>query len=103
MVQFRCMPRSASAARASLCSGGMRSTSRLSNRPICPCSPDLLVILNDNDMSISRNEGGLASYLARNLKQKMDGPVTAALFKALEFNYSGPVDGHDFSLLLPAL
>ncbi len=64
---------------------------------------DLLVILNDNDMSISRNEGGLASYLARNLKQKMDGPVTAALFKALEFNYSGPVDGHDFSLLLPAL
>jgi 1-deoxy-D-xylulose-5-phosphate synthase len=64
---------------------------------------DLLVILNDNDMSISRNEGGLASYLARNLKQKMDGPVTAALFKALEFNYAGPVDGHDFSLLLPAL
>ena len=64
---------------------------------------NLLVILNDNDMSISRNEGGLASYLARNLKQKMDGPVTAALFKALEFNYSGPVDGHDFSLLLPAL
>jgi 1-deoxy-D-xylulose-5-phosphate synthase len=64
---------------------------------------DLLVILNDNEMSISRNEGGLASYLARNLKQKMDGPVTAALFKALEFNYAGPVDGHDFSQLLPAL
>ena len=64
---------------------------------------DLLVILNDNDMSISRNEGGLASYLARNLKQKTDGPVTAALFEALDLHYSGPVDGHDFDQLLPAL
>ena len=64
---------------------------------------DLLVILNDNDMSISRNEGGLARYLARNLKQKIDGPVTATLFEALDFHYSGPVDGHNFSLLLPAL
>ena len=64
---------------------------------------DLLVILNDNDMSISRNEGGLASYLARNLKHKVDGPVTAALFEALDLHYSGPVDGHDFDRLLPAL
>ncbi|ULG70781.1 1-deoxy-D-xylulose-5-phosphate synthase [Marinobacterium sediminicola] len=64
---------------------------------------NLLVILNDNDMSISRNEGGLASYLARNLKQKTDSPVTAELFKALELSYTGPVDGHNFSLLLPAL
>ncbi|PSL14158.1 1-deoxy-D-xylulose-5-phosphate synthase [Marinobacterium halophilum] len=64
---------------------------------------NLLVILNDNDMSISRNEGGLASYLARNLKQKAEGTVTSTLFEALDFHYSGPVDGHDFSLLLPAL
>ncbi|MBP0050066.1 1-deoxy-D-xylulose-5-phosphate synthase [Marinobacterium sp. AK62] len=64
---------------------------------------NLLVVLNDNEMSISRNEGGLATYLARNLKQKMDGPITADLFQALEFGYSGPVDGHNFSLLLPAL
>ncbi len=68
---------------------------------------NLLVVLNDNDMSISRNEGGLASYLARNLKRKLkdssDSPVTAELFKALELSYTGPVDGHNFSLLLPAL
>lgn len=64
---------------------------------------NLLVVLNDNDMSISRNEGGLASYLARNLKHSGDTPVTAELFKALELGYTGPVDGHDFSLLLPAL
>ena len=64
---------------------------------------NLLVVLNDNEMSISRNEGGLATYLARNLKQKLDGPASADLFQALEFGYSGPVDGHNFSLLLPAL
>ena len=63
---------------------------------------DMLVILNDNDMSISHNEGGLATYLAKNLKDKM-GATTAALFEALDFHYSGPVDGHDFDLLLPAL
>lgn len=63
---------------------------------------NLLVILNDNDMSISHNEGGLATYLAKNLKDKM-GATTAALFEALDFHYNGPVDGHDFSQLLPAL
>ncbi|BBB24926.1 1-deoxy-D-xylulose-5-phosphate synthase [Amphritea japonica] len=63
---------------------------------------DLLVILNDNDMSISRNEGGLATYLAKNLKDKM-GATTAALFEAVDFHYSGPVDGHDFEKLVPAL
>ncbi|WP_286240222.1 1-deoxy-D-xylulose-5-phosphate synthase [Neptuniibacter halophilus] len=64
---------------------------------------DLLVILNDNDMSISHNEGGLASYLAKNLKSPTEGETTAALFEALEFEYTGPVDGHDLDKLLPAL
>lgn len=63
---------------------------------------NLLVILNDNDMSISRNEGGLATYLAKNLKNKM-GATSAALFEALDFHYTGPVDGHDLTQLLPAL
>jgi 1-deoxy-D-xylulose-5-phosphate synthase len=69
---------------------------------------DLLVILNDNDMSISPNEGGLASYLARELRSgssapALDGSTTGALFGALKFAYQGPVDGHDFDRLLPAL
>lgn len=64
---------------------------------------NLLVILNDNDMSISHNEGGLATYLARNLKNQTEGETTAALFEALDFEYTGPVDGHDFDKLLPAL
>lgn len=63
---------------------------------------NLLVILNDNNMSISHNEGGLATYLAKNLKDSM-GETTAALFEALDFNYSGPVDGHDLQSLIPAL
>ncbi len=64
---------------------------------------NLLVILNDNDMSISHNEGGLATYLAKNLKRRTDSNVAAPLFEALEFAYTGPVDGHDFAALLPAL
>jgi len=67
---------------------------------------DMLVILNDNDMSISHNEGGLATYLAKNLKERLQdnmSETTAALFEALDFHYSGPVDGHDFTKLLPAL
>ncbi|WP_067984036.1 1-deoxy-D-xylulose-5-phosphate synthase [Neptuniibacter pectenicola] len=64
---------------------------------------DLLVILNDNDMSISHNEGGLATYLAKNIKQKSEGETTAALFEALDFEYTGPVDGHDLPTLLSKL
>jgi 1-deoxy-D-xylulose-5-phosphate synthase len=64
---------------------------------------NLLVILNDNDMSISHNEGGLATYLAKNLKHRTDSNVAAPLFEALEFAYTGPLDGHDLDALLPAL
>ena len=64
---------------------------------------NLLVILNDNDMSISENEGGLATYLAKNLKNRSEGETTAALFEALDFEYSGPVDGHDLATLIPIL
>lgn len=67
---------------------------------------NMLVILNDNGMSISPNEGGLASYLARELRTaspSLDGATTGALFGALTFDYQGPVDGHDFDRLLPAL
>ncbi|WP_299179997.1 1-deoxy-D-xylulose-5-phosphate synthase [uncultured Neptuniibacter sp.] len=64
---------------------------------------NLLVILNDNDMSISHNEGGLATYLAKNIKNRTDGDTTAALFEALDFEYTGPVDGHNLETLVPIL
>lgn len=64
---------------------------------------NLLVILNDNDMSISANEGGLASYLASRLKTKHASEANTALFEALAFEYTGPIDGHDFAQLVTTL
>jgi 1-deoxy-D-xylulose-5-phosphate synthase len=64
---------------------------------------NLLVILNDNDMSISPNQGGLATYLATQLRERVPTNPVMPLFEALNFNYAGPIDGHDFEQLLPAL
>jgi 1-deoxy-D-xylulose-5-phosphate synthase len=82
---------------------------------------DVLVILNDNDMSISENVGALRDHSARLLKklgliaphsarpahdechneQHLDRP--GALFETLGFGYQGPVDGHDLPVLLQQL
>ena len=94
---------------------------------------NLLVILNDNDMSISNNVGALNNYLARLLSgrfydkvrqsgKKMLGAVPpvqefakraeehakgmvmpGTLFEEFGFNYIGPVDGHDLPVLLDTL
>ncbi|MFO7541518.1 MAG: 1-deoxy-D-xylulose-5-phosphate synthase [Thiobacillus sp.] len=93
----------------------------------------LLVILNDNDMSISPNVGALNNYLARLMSGKfyaaarragekvlsvappirelakraeehMKGMVTpGTLFEEFGFNYIGPIDGHDLDVLLDTL
>ena len=94
---------------------------------------DLLVILNDNDMSISPNVGGLSNHLtrmlsgqlystvreggkkvlehmpsvwelARRTEEHVKGMVApGTLFEELGFNYFGPVDGHDLGTLVPIL
>ncbi|GAB7128324.1 1-deoxy-D-xylulose-5-phosphate synthase [Silvimonas sp. JCM 19000] len=94
---------------------------------------DLLVILNDNEMSISPNVGALNSYLARLLSGKFyngfrnvsDRVLTAVpplrelakrseehvkglltpgtLFEEFGFNYIGPIDGHDIDTLVATL
>jgi len=94
---------------------------------------DLLVILNDNDMSISPNVGGLSNYFAKVLSGKLYSTVKSnskkvlssmpsvwelacraeehmkgmvipgTLFEELGFNYIGPVDGHDLPALLSTL
>ncbi|NYE26734.1 1-deoxy-D-xylulose-5-phosphate synthase [Pigmentiphaga litoralis] len=94
---------------------------------------NLLVILNDNDMSISPPVGALNRYLARlmsgrfyaaaknvskavlahvppvlelarRLEEHAKGMVTpATLFEELGFNYVGPIDGHDLESLVPTL
>jgi 1-deoxy-D-xylulose-5-phosphate synthase len=98
-------------------------------------TPDinLLVILNDNDMSISPPVGALNHYfarllsgqfyaaaknvgravlqhvppvleLARRLEEHAKGMVTpATLFEEMGFNYVGPIDGHDLDVLVPTL
>ena len=68
-------------------------------------APNLLVVLNDNGMSISENVGGLDRTLARLRAGKAgeSGPHPEALFEELGFAYSGPVDGHDLPQLLAAL
>ena len=94
---------------------------------------DLLVILNDNDMSISENVGAMSHYLARVLSGKLYSQIRegskklirrmptvwelarrseehvkgmvlpGTLFEELGLNYIGPVDGHDTDVLLKTL
>ncbi|MDE2271788.1 MAG: 1-deoxy-D-xylulose-5-phosphate synthase [Xanthomonadaceae bacterium] len=68
-------------------------------------APDMLVVLNDNGMSISENVGGLDRTLARLRAGEAgeSGPHPEALFEELGFAYAGPVDGHDLPALLAAL
>ena len=94
---------------------------------------DLLVVLNDNEMSISENVGALSNYLARVLsgrfyshlresgkkvlapmptvkelarrsEEHMKGMVLpGTMFEEMGFNYIGPVDGHDLKTLVTTL
>lgn len=61
---------------------------------------NLLVILNDNAIGIDPSVGALKQYLTNVKKgtQKQDN-----IFEALNFNYSGPINGHDLPLLISEL
>ena len=102
----------------------------LNNAGICE-DVNLLVILNDNDMSISPPVGALNRYLARLMsgqfyakaknvgKSMLPAPVLelakrfeehakgmivpATMFEEFGFNYIGPIDGHDLDSLIPTL
>ncbi len=66
----------------------------------------LLVVLNDNDMSIAPPVGALSHHLTRLVSSKAEpegAAAGAALFEQLGFHYVGPIDGHDLEQLLPAL
>jgi len=62
---------------------------------------NLLIILNDNEMGIDPNVGALKNYLT-SVKQGMDAHQKN-VFEALDFNYTGPVDGHDIKGLVKEL
>ncbi len=96
-------------------------------------SADILVVLNDNDMSISPPVGALNKYLARLMsgqfyaaaREGVKGVLKAApplfelarrfeehakgmvvpgtIFEEFGFNYVGPIDGHDLDSLIPTL
>ena len=62
---------------------------------------NILVILNDNTMGIDPSVGALKNYLTRaKVGYK---PKTDNIIEALNFNYFGPVDGHDLPELLKVL
>jgi len=61
---------------------------------------NLLVILNDNAIGIDPSVGALKQYFTnvKNGTQKQDN-----IFEALNFNYSGPIDGHDINNIISEL
>ncbi|WP_347374372.1 1-deoxy-D-xylulose-5-phosphate synthase [Aequorivita sp. Q41] len=62
---------------------------------------NLLVILNDNAIGIDPSVGALKNYFT---KVKLDGAKESDnIFEALNFKYSGPIDGHDLNLLTSEL
>jgi len=62
---------------------------------------NILVILNDNAIGIDPSVGALKQYLTKvTLKAS---PETDNIFEALNFNYSGPVDGHNLEDLISEL
>lgn len=61
---------------------------------------NLLVILNDNAIGIDPSVGALKKYLT-NVKKGIAREEN--IFEALNFDYSGPIDGHDLPLLLKTL
>jgi len=63
----------------------------------------LLVVLNDNGMSISPSVGALERWCARRRGAVQSSAASASVFEQLGLRYSGPVDGHDLDALVAAL
>ncbi|QQX77807.1 MULTISPECIES: 1-deoxy-D-xylulose-5-phosphate synthase [Aequorivita] len=62
---------------------------------------NLLIILNDNAIGIDPSVGALKNYFT---KVKLNGAKEAdTIFEALNFNYSGPIDGHNIDLVIAEL
>ena len=62
---------------------------------------NILVILNDNAIGIDPSVGALKAYFTK--VQLDSAPDTDNIFEALNFNYSGPIDGHDIPQLISEL
>lgn len=62
---------------------------------------NILIILNDNEMGIDPNVGALKNYLTS--VKNGQSLYQQNLFEALNFSYSGPIDGHNLSELITEL
>jgi 1-deoxy-D-xylulose-5-phosphate synthase len=62
---------------------------------------NMLIVLNDNEMGIDPNVGALKSYLTS--VKKGENLHQQNLFEALNFSYSGPIDGHNLPVLITEL
>jgi 1-deoxy-D-xylulose-5-phosphate synthase len=62
---------------------------------------NMLIILNDNEMGIDPNVGALKEYLTRVKQGKTEHCLN--IFEALNFDYSGPIDGHNIEVLVEEL
>lgn len=62
---------------------------------------NILVILNDNAIGIDPSVGALKNYLTKVKTNKFS--ETDNIFEALNFKYSGPIDGHDLDLVINEL
>lgn len=62
---------------------------------------NILIILNDNEMGIDPNVGALKNYLTS--VKKGQSIHQQNLFEALNFSYTGPIDGHNLPLLIKEL
>ncbi len=62
---------------------------------------NILVVLNDNAIGIDPSVGALKKYLLKVTLDKT--PKTDNIFEALNFNYSGPIDGHNIDKLISEL
>ena len=62
---------------------------------------NLLVILNDNAIGIDPSVGALKEYLVKATTGNR--PEQDNIFEALNFTYSGPIDGHDINAIIAAL
>ncbi|MCT8339614.1 1-deoxy-D-xylulose-5-phosphate synthase [Flavobacteriaceae bacterium TK19130] len=62
---------------------------------------NLLVILNDNAIGIDPSVGALKEYLSKSSVENV--PNSENIFEALQFEYTGPIDGHDIHKLIDVL
>lgn len=64
---------------------------------------NVLIVLNDNGISIDKSSGALNDYLFKQRQKKSDIDIESPLFESFGIRVAGPIDGNNLNELLPAL